>query len=193
MYAQIFGILSGVIPALGALPYLKDTLDTKTKPHRASFLIWTMLGLIAVGSQFAQGASWSLIFPAEETIGPLVIFILALRQGEGGFSKWDKLAIAAAMFGLIIWYFTKDPLTALIITVAVDTIGTVLTVHKTYLDPHSETFSTWLLACVGGLLASLAVGKLSFALLLYPIYLFVANGAVVFVMLLRRKAKFSLD
>lgn len=192
MLVQFFGILSGLLPALGALPYLKDTHAAKTKPHRASFLIWTMLGVIAVITQFAQGASWSLILPIEEAIGPLVIFIMTLRQGEGGFNLRDKLAIALAVFGLILWYCTKDPLTALCITTAVDAIGIVLTVHKTYLDPHSETFTAWFFTSISGLLSCFAVSKVSFGLLLYPIYLFLGNGAVAAVILLKGKARIEL-
>jgi hypothetical protein len=190
---ELFGLLSGLIPALGALVYLKDTISTKTKPHRASFLIWTLLGAIAFFSQLADGATWSLIVPAEDTLGVLVIFLLSFRNGQGGFNNRDKVAIGMAILGLILWYFTKQPLIALGITVAVDVIGTVLTVHKTYLDPESETFSTWLLSSIGGLFAAFAVGRLSFGLLLYPVYLIFGNGVVAAAIILKGKAKFRLN
>jgi hypothetical protein len=190
---RLFGILSGLFPLLGALPYIKDTMQAKTKPHRASFLIWSLLGAIAFFSQLASGATWSLIILAEDTLGTLFIFLLTYRNGESGFNRRDKAAIALACVGLILWYFTKQPLTALCITVAVDAIATVLTVHKTYLDPHSETFSTWLFSSIGGLFAALSVGRLSFALLLYPVYLVLANGAVAAAIMLRGKAKLQLD
>jgi hypothetical protein len=185
---RTFGILSGLFPLLGALPYLKDSLDTKTKPHQASFLIWTLLGAIAFFSQLAAGAKWSLIVPAEDTLGTLIVFILTVRGGGRlNFNRRDKAAVALAVLGLVLWYFTKQPLFALYITTAVDAIGMALTVHKTYLDPHSETFSAWLFSSIGGFFAALAVGRLYFALLLYPLYLVIGNGAVAVVILLRRK------
>jgi hypothetical protein len=191
---RIFGILSGLFPLLGALPYLRDTLDAKTKPHQASFLIWTLLGAIVFFSQLADGAKWSLIVPAEDTIGTLIVFILAVRGGgRMSFNRRDIIAIGLCALGLLLWYFTKRPVVALGITIAVDVIATSLTVHKTYLDPDSETFSAWFFSAIGGLFAALAVGKWSLALLLYPIYLVIGNGAVASAIALKGKVSFRLN
>ncbi len=182
----VFGLLSALLPLIGAVPYVRDILKHGTKPHRGSFLIWTVLGLIAFFSQFAKGATWSLFLPAGDTLATLTIFILSVRLGTGGLNKRDVGALALAFLGLIIWYFTKQPLAALLITIGVDAIGTVLTIIKTYAEPDSETFSSWLLASLGGLFAALAVGEFSFALLVYPLYILIANGAVDVTILLRR-------
>ena len=183
---QFFGFLSGLLPMLGVIPYNRDILKLKTKPHRGSFLIWVVLGGIAFFSQLAKGATWSLFLPGADTLATLSIFMLSIRHGTGGLNKRDIGALLLAGVGLVLWYFTKQPMVALFMVIGVDTIGTILTVHKTYHDPESETFSSWLLAALGGLFAVVAVGKLSFALLTYPIYIFIANGAVNVTMLLRR-------
>lgn len=181
------GLISGVLPMLGVFPYVKDILKHQTKPHRGSFLIWVVLGSIAFFTQLAKGATWSLFLPASDTAATFIIFILALRYGVGGLNRRDIAGLALAGVGLILWYFTKDPLVALLIAIGVDAVGTVLTLIKTWEDPSSETFSSWLLAALGGGFAALAVGKLSFALLVYPIYIFIANGAVDAVILLKRQ------
>ena len=183
---QFFGFLAGLLPLLAAVPYVRDILKGKTKPHRGSFLIWMVLGLIAAFSQLAEGATWSLLLPVADTLAVMVIFALSFKHGTGGLNKRDTTALALAGIGLLLWYFTKQPLVALLITIGIDAIATVLTLIKTYADPHSETFSSWLLASLGGLFAALAVGEWSFALLVYPIYIFIANGAVNAVMLLRQ-------
>jgi hypothetical protein len=182
---QFFGLLSGILPLIGVIPYDRDIFKHKTKPHRSSFLIWSILGSIAFFTQLAKGATWSLFLPAADTLATLSIFILSLWYGTGGLNKRDIAGLCLAGVGLVLWYFTKEPLTALLITVGIDTVGTVLTLIKTYHEPHSETFSSWLLASLGGLFALFAVGELSFSLLLYPAYIFIANGAVNVVMLLR--------
>lgn len=183
---QFFGLLSGILPMLGVIPYDRDIFKHKTKPHRGSFLIWSILGGIAFFTQFAKGATWSLFLPGADTVATLSIFILSLWYGVGGLNKRDVGGLLLAIAGLILWYFTKQPLTALLVAIGVDAVGTVLTVVKTYEDPHSETFSSWLLAALGGLFAVFAVGKLSFALLIYPAYIFLANISVNVTMLLRR-------
>jgi hypothetical protein len=183
---QFFGLLSGILPMIGVIPYDRDIFKRKTKPHRGSFLIWSVLGGIAFFTQFAKGATWSLFLPGADTLATLSIFILSIRYGTGGLNKRDVGGLLLAALGLILWYFTKQPLTALLIAICVDAVGTILTIIKTWEDPRSETFSSWLLAALGGLFAALAVGRISFALLVYPVYIFVANGAVNVVMLLRK-------
>ncbi|HKU18134.1 MAG TPA: hypothetical protein VJP80_02565 [Candidatus Saccharimonadales bacterium] len=183
---QIFGFLSGVLPMLGVIPYDRDIVRHKTKPHRGSFLIWSVLGGIAFFTQLAKGATWSLCLPAADTLATFSIFLLAIPYGVGGLSKRDICGLILAAIGLLLWYFTKQPIIALLLAVGVDAVGTVLTLIKTWEEPHSETFSSWLLAALGGLFAVFAVGKLSFALLVYPVYIFIANGAVNVIMLIRR-------
>lgn len=183
----LFSLLSGILPIVGTFPYVRDILHAKTKPHRASFLIWTILGAIAFFTQFAAGATWSLTMSGVDALLTLLIFILAFRKSEGSFVFRDKAALVAAAIGLVLWYFTKQPLIALGITIAVDMTATALTVHKTYLDPGSETLSSWLCSCAGGILAALAVGRWSFGLLLYPVYLAIANGVVAGIIISRAK------
>ncbi|HUB93580.1 MAG TPA: hypothetical protein VMB52_03700 [Verrucomicrobiae bacterium] len=183
---QLFGLLSGILPIIGVIPYDRDIFKRKTKPHRGSFLIWSILGCIAFSTQIAKGATWSLFLPGADTIATLSIFILSIRYGIGGLNKHDVGGLLLAALGLALWYYTKQPLVALLIVIAIDAIGTVLTLVKTWKDPHSETFSSWLLAAFGGLCAAMAVGKLSFALLVYPIYIFVANGSVNLIIALRK-------
>lgn len=185
----LFGLLSGILPTLAAFPYVRDILKSKTKPHRTSFLIWAVLGVIAFITQLAKGATWSLLLPAGDTLAVLLIFILSFKHGIGGFSKTDKGALLLAGLGLILWYITKEPLTALLITIFVDAIGTFITFKKTIQEPHTETFSSWLLACLGGLFAALAVGRISFSLLVYPVYIFLANGAVDAAIIIGKKSK----
>jgi len=148
--------------------------------------IWLVLDAIAVASQLAKGATWSVIMPAIGTLELTVGFILSLKYGMGGTSKKDIGALILAGLGLLLWYFTKQPLFALFIVVGVDLIGTSLVVIKTYHHPHTETFSTWFLSCIAGLFAAAAVGHWSFTLQIYPLCVAIGNGAICAAILLRR-------
>ena len=57
---QFLGLLSGVLSGGSYIPYLRDIFRHTTKPERASWLIWAVLGSIAFFSQLAEGATWSL-------------------------------------------------------------------------------------------------------------------------------------
>lgn len=65
---QIFGYMSGIISIICILPYLRDIFRHTTKPERASWFIWTVLGSIAFFSQYAKGATDSLWMTAAQTL-----------------------------------------------------------------------------------------------------------------------------
>lgn len=185
----LFGYLSGIFAIVEFIPYIRDILNGKVKPHRATFFIWTILGSLAFFSQLAKGASNSLWLPGLETAGGLVVFILAFRYGIGGYSRQDRFALALACIGLVVWYVTKEAATALYITIFVDAIGSYLTIHKAYFMPESETSLAWILSAIAGVFALLSVGKLDIILLSYPIYLVIANMSVVCAIQLGKKRK----
>lgn len=187
---EIFGYISAILSILSIVPYIRDILLLKTKPERASWLIWTVLGFIAFFSQLAKGATDSLWLTGGQTLAVLIIFLLSIKFGAGGLEKRDIKALVAAGIGLIIWSITKEAMWALLIVITIDCMGTLLTAIKSYEDPESETFSTWVIWGTSGIFGALAVGAFSPILLAYPLYIVFANYLLVVMMLLgRRKLK----
>ncbi len=179
MFKELAGYLSGIAILLSFAPYIRDIFLFKTKPERMSWLIWSIMGLISFFSQFAKGASYSLIMTGAQTLGDLFIFFLALKYGLGGFLKRDKIAFAGIILSLILWYITKEAAVALFFIILIDGTGAVLTMIKTYEHPETETVSSWVLTLAGGLLSCIAVGGFNFVLLAFPFYIFLASLGVL--------------
>lgn len=188
---QLFGYISAILSIVMVVPYIKDIFALKTKPERASWFIWMVLGVIAFFSQFAKGATESLWLTGGQTAAVLIVFVLALRYGVGGLNKRDIKALIAAGMGLMLWYFTKEAVYALLIVILVDGIGTFLTVVKAYKYPESETLSTFAISLIAAIFGSFAVGSLNVVLLAYPLYLVLANALIVGSILLGKKKHFS--
>lgn len=186
---ETFGIAAGVLAGIAVIPYIRDILGGTTKPERASWLIWSVLSSIAFFSQLAEGASWSLWLTGIDTLGVIITFLLALKYGVGGFTRRDIAALCVAAIGLIVWYFSKHAFLALFIVIAIDLIGTLLTIIKTYQSPKSETMSTWLLIGVAGICSMISVGSFDPILLTYPFYIALANFAVVFAILFGKRKR----
>lgn len=184
---QVLGILSGVLSGLSYLPYIKDIFLRTTKPERASWLIWSILGSIAFFSQFAEGATWSLYLTGIDTLGVIIIFLLSIKYGVGGLTKKDIIALIAAGIGLLLWYLTNQAVIALLMTMLIDAAGAILTVIKSYEHPETETLTTWTIISIAAILGMLSVGEINFVLLAYPFYIFLANFAVVLAILAGRK------
>lgn len=177
--AEVFAIASALILVAGAPPYLIDILKHKTKPERATWFIWSVLGTIAFFSQLSLHGGWSLLFVGFDGLGSIVVFLLSLKYGVGGWTRLDKAALVIAALGVAISFVAHSPTIALCGVVLADVSGVVLTIRKTFLDPSSETTITWFFIGTSALLGALSVGKMQFSVLLYPIYLTLANYGVL--------------
>jgi len=179
MISEVAGYLSGLAILMSFVPYIKDIFLGKTKPERMSWLIWAILGSIAFFSQLAKGASYSLFLVGAQAIGDLLVFILAIKYGLGGFLKRDIFALIGSGVGLFLWYITKEAAIALFIIIFIDATGAILTVLKSYEKPSTETISSWVLTFIGGFFACIAVGSLNFILLAFPFYICLASLSIL--------------
>jgi hypothetical protein len=176
--APILGLLGGAVGVADTIPYVRDTVRGSTRPHRGTWLIWAVLAIVACASQRADGASWSLVLTASQVILTGLVFVLAIRHGEGGLAAADLSLIAVACAGVVGWAVVRQPVIAVVCVIVADLSAAAMMTPKAYRDPHSETLAMYVLASVGGALAAGAVGALDVSLLLYPVYYCIANGAM---------------
>jgi hypothetical protein len=186
--APILGLLGALVGVADSLPYLRDTVRGSTRPHRGTWLIWSLLAFLAYAAQWADGASWSIALTATQAVFTGLIFALAIRRGEGGWTRADLALISIAFAGVAGWIVARQPVIAVACVIVADLSATAMMVPKAYRDPGSETLSTFALASVAGALAAGAVGELNVSLLLYPVYYCVANGFVALLLHVRRES-----
>jgi hypothetical protein len=184
--APVLGLLAGLVGIADTIPYVRDTVGGSTRPHRGTWLIWSVLAIVVCLSQRADGASWSLIMAAAQAVLTSAVFLLSIRRGEGGLSPADVLMITLASGGVIGWIVADEPVIATVCVVAADLIGAAMMVPKTYHDPGSETLATFALASLSGALAACAVGAPDSSLLLYPVYFCLVNGLIAVLIYHRR-------
>jgi hypothetical protein len=151
-------------------------------------LVWSVLAIVVYGSQRADGASWSLIMAGAQAMLTSLVFGLAIRHGEGGLSVPDVALTAVAAAGVLGWLIVDEPMLATASVVAADLLAAAMMAPKTYRDPDSETLASFALASIGGALAVGAVGSARPALLMYPVYFCLVNGAIALLIHHRRTA-----
>jgi hypothetical protein len=115
-----------------------------------------------------------------------LVFLLAIRRGEGGMSAPNVALIALAGGGVIGWLVADEPLIAIAGVITADVIAAAMMTPKTYRDPDSETLATFAFASLGGALAAGAVGTVDLALLAYPVYYCLCNAAIAGLIYSRR-------
>jgi hypothetical protein len=176
--APLLGVLAGIIGVFDTIPYLRDVFRGSTRPHRGTWLIWSALAIVVGFSQWADGASWSLIMMLTQAVLTTAVFVVAIFRGQGGLAAIDLMLVAVAAAGIVGWLLSGEPIVATACVVAADLIAAAMMAPKTYRDPLSETLATFVLASIGGALAAGAVGALDAALLIYPIYYCLSNGTL---------------
>ena len=173
MSSTVIGIIAGFIGLLGYLPYIITTLQGKTKPNRATWWIWGVLGVIQVVSYYyseskIDSAIWLLTC---YTVCQIIMAILSIKFGEGGWDKLDKMCLVGVILSVLLWRWFNSALLTLLFTLVIDTLGAVPTVVKSYYEPHKESSFSWTIFLLANSFNLLAIGEWSLRSA-YPVYLF---------------------
>jgi hypothetical protein len=176
---QSLGLLAGMISLFGFVPYVIEILRGTTRPNRATWWIWTIVGAMLCSSFYASGARHTVWVGASYVIGPLAIALLSLRYGEGGWTRFDRHCLGASLLSLVIWWLARSPLVALIANIGIDLLGALPTLRKAYAEPEAESLVSWIIFLIADALNLCALSSWSIEASLYPLYLFALAGTVV--------------
>lgn len=184
--AALIGKLAGVISLSAYFFYIYAIVRGTTKPNKATWWILTLVGSMIAASYFASGGRNAIWIAISYVVGPLLVAILSLRYGEGGWSKLDKVCLAGTVVSFFVWIFLNSPFLALLVNIFIDFLGLLPTVKKSYLRPWTEDRFAWTLTVAACVLNLFALENWGPEISLYPIYLVVING-IVAIFLFRKK------
>lgn len=168
---EVIGISAGIIGLAGYVPYIISTYRGVTKPNRATWFIWTLVGGLLAFSYMAAGDEHAIWLPLGYFFGPLIVAILSLRYGYATWTRLDTICVTAAILSIIPWVLAENPTITLLINVLIDAVGAVPTLVKTYHEPETEDFSAWLVFFIANTLNLFALTSFDLTVL-YPAYLF---------------------
>jgi hypothetical protein len=188
----LLGQLAGAISLLGFVPYIIAIAQGKTRPNRATWWIWSVVGAMLCASYYASGTRHALWVPLSYVIGPLATALLALKYGEGGWDRFDRTCLAASLLSLVVWWLARSPLVALLANLGIDLLGAVPTIRKAYRAPEAESLLSWLVFLLADTLNVCAIGTWSLATALYPVYLFILAAVLVTLLMRPRVTPLSM-
>lgn len=163
------------------------------RPNRATWWIWTIVGIIIATSYRAAGARATLWVPITYIIGPLVTSLLAIRKGEGGWTQFDRFCALGALLSLGLWAGSRSPDLTLVLNIWIDLLGALPTIQKSLRDPEGENLTAWWLFLAGSVLNTIAIERWSWQIAIYPIYMTIATSAICWVLWQgRRKRRKSI-
>jgi hypothetical protein len=178
-YFEGFGILAGALSFVGFLLYSRSIVLGNIQPNRATWIILTIVGLVLALSYYASGARETMWVPVSYVLGPLVVMILSIKYGEGGWSRLDRISFVGAALSLVLWWVSGKAAVALAMNIAIDFFGILPTIVKSYQRPDGEDSVVWGIDVIASGINLLAVKNPTFAILVYPMYMVVMNIVVV--------------
>lgn len=179
----LYLVFAGVaVQALGFLYYIRETLYGQTKPNRVSWVIWAIAPLVAAFAALASGAGWAALPVFAVGLGPLVVLLATFKNKR---SYWklgalDYVCGVLSILALVLWAATKDPLAAIMLAIASDTLACVPTVVKAWSHPETESGVPYLAGLFNSFTSFAAINSWNFASYGFPVYLALANSALIF-------------
>jgi uncharacterized protein with PQ loop repeat len=185
---EIIGIIAVLLTFVGYIPYIRDILKGKTKPHVYTWFIWGLVTAIAFGLQISADAGPGAFTTLAAAIVCFVIFGFGLRQGERNITPSDTVFLILSLIALVLWIFAKQPVLSVILVSSIDMLGFAPTIRKSWHRPYEETLISYEINTLRFSLALLALNQYTLVTALYPITWIIANGLFSIYLIIRRKS-----
>lgn len=180
-------IIASLLAIVGNLPYLRDIIRQRVKPHPYTWLVWSIVSCIVFFGQVAKGAGIGALPTAAAEIFTVIIFFFSLRYGFKNIRKIDTVFLIIALLGLIPWALTKDPTISVIIAVSIDLIAFTPTLRKTWSEPNTETPMLYSMNVLRHILMLFSLQAYNVATMLHSIVMIVSNTFMTGMILFRKK------
>jgi len=186
------GILSAIAVALTLIaffPYIRSIINDATRPHVFSWLIWGATTFAVFLAQLQGGGgvgAWPIGISGAITL--FIALLAYLKPADISITSTDYLFLVSAMASLPFWYFTSDPLWAVVILTTVDVLGFGPTVRKAYSHPHSESLQFFSLFMARNLIVIMALESYSATTVLFPAVIAAASMVLIVMVVYRRHA-----
>ena len=189
----IFLIIGAVIGTAAFFPYLRDIFRRETQPHVYTWLIWLLTQGTAVVGIWYGGGRWGALNLYIGMIFILGIFLFSLKYGTKNITTWDTVILIAALGAIVVWWQLNQPLLAVIMISAIDLVGYIPSLRKSYHEPYSETLKSWMAWAVSDIFALIALSEYNALTMTYLATITIANVVLVIFCLWRRGVIMRLE
>lgn len=185
---NILGIVATILVFIGYIPYTRDIIRGKTKPHMYSWFLWSFITFIVFALQVSGGAGSGAFVTLAAALCCFVVIILGFIYKSKVEVVWiDTVFLVLAIIALGLWLIAKQPILSTILTTIIDLLAFAPTVRKSWNKPHSETLVFYYLNTFRFGLATVALQKYSIVTALYPITWAITNCLFALMLVMRRK------
>ncbi len=188
MHKDILSAIAIALTIIAFWPYIRSIKNGSTKPHVFSWIIWGVTTVIVFLAQYAaKGGVGTYAIGVSGLITMYVALLSYQKRADISITRSDQVYFSLAILSLPFWYFTADPLWAVLILTTVDLLGFAPTFRKAYDHPFDEQLPFYYMMGVRNLIVILALEHYSLATVLFPAAVgFAAFGFIGMVHVRRR-------
>jgi len=184
---EVLSVIAIALTFIAFIPYIRSILQGKTKPHAFSWIIWASVTFIVFLAQLAdKGGAGAWPIGVSGIITLYVAVLAYLKKSDSTITKKDGLFFITAMAALPFWYFTSDPLWAVVILTTVDLLGFAPTFRKGYSHPYEEQLTFFTIITSRNLIVIMALEHYSLTTVLFPAATALACILFIQMVMLRR-------
>lgn len=188
MHRELLSAAAIVLTCAIFVPYIRSILQGRTKPHVFSWFIWALSTFVVFLAQLAGGGgtgAWAI--GVSGVITAYVAVLAYMKRIDRSITKSDWVFLVVVLAALPCWYFTSNPLWAVVILTGVDLAGFGPTFRSAYVRPYLERTGFYSLVALRNLLVILALEHHSLTTVLFPAAVGVACLVFVGMVFYRRR------
>lgn len=185
-YKFVLSVVAGLMFFAGFIPYIIAIIGRKIHPKKTSWFIWSGLQVITVLAMISSHSLNGQVVGA--ALGDLfVVMLVIVYSKEKGFKTLDKLCLAGAVVGILLWKFFNDPVLAIIFAQTTMFLGSLPTYNSAWHEPENEDKLSWTLWSLSSLPAIAAISEWSLAGIFQPLCYLVGNSIMIYLLFVRPK------
>jgi hypothetical protein len=183
----ILGGIAVALTFLAYIPYYRDILKGKTRPHIYSWSLWGLLTILLVALQMRGGAGAATWVTAAAGLLCIGVVFLSIKNGRRDITRSDTIVGIISLLAIFFWLVVDQPITSIILVIIADMFAFIPTIRKSYNDPHSETLSLYITNAFRFCLALGAVENYTFLSTSWIVAWVIGNLVLSLILIVRRR------
>ena len=145
-----FVFLATTLSAVGAATYVRDTMRGSTSPHRVTWGLWALEGILAFVVEVQQHVGLASTMTLALGLVPLLVVIVSFKNPHAVWriDRIDVVCAVVSLSGLVFWAVVNEPTLALISFAVADFMAALPTYRKSWAHPETETARMFVLGTV---------------------------------------------
>lgn len=187
MSKEIIGLIAVALVFIAYVPYLRDIIRGKVKPHPVTWLALVVTASSIFLLQTANGSGSGAYPTATVGVFAVCVFVLSLKYSKIKIQLFDVLCFVASLIGAAVWLFIDRPVLSIIVLLAAELVGFAPTVVKGWKKPYDDSITLWGTNAIRHMTGFFAIQNYTFITVLNPIVWITVSLSYSAMLLIKRR------